>query len=148
MRGRKPSPERLTLLAKPRGHALGSLEPPPEAPDWLDADARDEWDRVVPALARVYLFVGTDIQLLAAYCQSYATWKRMTIRMRAEGEFIETPSGLRSHPALKECARLMTEMRRLAAEFGFTPAARSRITVDPPTGKDEDDFEAFTKGGL
>lgn len=141
MRGRKPS---ANTLAKSLVDESLPIEPPPDAPDWLDADARDEWYRVVPLLAARRILAQLDVQLLSSYCQTYAQWKRFTLRMRIEGETVVGGNGeLKLHPCAKHTIQLMQEMRRLAAEFGFTPVARSRAKAADtlPPKDDNEDFD-------
>src|ERR1043165_7406112 len=56
---------------------------PPEAPDWLPDEARAEWARVVPELARLDLVKPIDRASLTAYC---LTWDRL---VRAQKEIAD-----------------------------------------------------------
>src|SRR5665647_3181638 len=80
----KPRPVALKLL-EGRGHGTDSggrkVTPPPlfkrvppEAPEWLPTEARAEWDRVVPELARLELTKPVDRAALTAYV---LTWPRL-----------------------------------------------------------------------
>jgi len=136
LRGRKPSPE--TISAR----SLGAPEPPAH-PEWLEGEALAEWDRVIGELSRHYHISPLDAVSLAAYCRAYAMWRHADRELAAGLTFTSDNGNIRVHPAAKLCLSLFSELRRMAAEFGFTPAARSRI--DPPrkTEQEEDDFEDF-----
>lgn len=142
MKGRKPGLD--TLKKRLAGTYSG---PAPDCPDWLDDDARAEWARVAPELARAGVLTPVDAMTLAAYCQTYSQWKQAEQRVRADGLMIDGPRG---NPTLHPCARhavtLLAELRRVAGEFGFTPAARARVEAAPPTNAEQDAFAEFTGG--
>jgi P27 family predicted phage terminase small subunit len=149
MRGRKPTPARLRLLqgAAPASQRVRPGGPAPECPEWLDAEAKAEWVRVVPLLASQGVLLAVDAAALAAYCQTYSDWRKAAEQVRADGQtFRDAKGNIRVHPAAKLCLSLLSEMRRTAAEFGFTPAARSRIDTPPPQTGEQDDFEQFQRG--
>jgi len=141
VRGRKPSPESLKRLSEKWSVADG---PPPDPPEWLDAEAKAEWQRIVPHLAR--LIGELDLSLLEAYCRTYAMWRLADRQVRDEGQtFVDTHGNPHVHPAVKTSMGLLAEMRRMAAEFGFSPAARSRIDVPRNPEGDEAEFDAFQR---
>lgn len=125
----------------PRLAAVGG-GPVPGPPPWLEGVALEEWHRVAPLLASRRLLTELDQQTLAAYCDAFALYLRAREMVANEGLVIEGPNGaLRSHPAVKHCREFFQELRRISAEFGFTPAARARIDCPVP-GDEEEDFEA------
>lgn len=146
MKGRKPNPENLRLtgtVSATERMAIGGCTPP-IAPDWLCEEARVEWDRIVPELAKSYLVTPVDMATLAAYCQSYASWKQAELKVRSEGQTVYDHRGcIKLHPLARYAMQLLAELRRLAAEFGFSPAARTRI--DAPSGQSDEDRD-FDKG--
>lgn len=147
MRGRKPKAGRLAILEQDRQRVIGGTTPPSK-PEWLTPDASAEWDRVVSELSKNYLVTPLDAMTLAAYCQAYAMWRAADRQVREEGlTFVGDNGTIRAHPAAKLCLSLFAELRRMAAEFGFSPAARSRIDVDKPADVEIDDFEQFTSAG-
>jgi P27 family predicted phage terminase small subunit len=142
MRGRKPTPARLRLLAEDRERVIGSTTPP-ECPNWLSDEAREEWQRVVSELANGYVLTQLDQTTLAAYCETYAQWRKAVKEVRQEGFTVATKEGIKAHPTAKICSSLVCELRRMAAEFGFSPAARSRIDIPKPEGQEESELESF-----
>lgn len=101
---------------------------PPEAPGWLPDEARAEWERVVPELARLDLLKPVDRSALTAYC---LTWDRLVQaqrEMQADGSVLATNSqGRVRHPAVAVIEAASKELRAWAGEFGLTPSAEARV---------------------
>ena len=118
----------------------------PEPPDHLDDDAKAEWRHVSPELYRMGLLTTVDLQTLAAYCTAYGTWigaKRALAEM-AKGDpltkamMIKTTNGNAiMNPMLAIANKAARDLVKFGGEFGFTPAARTRIALEPdrPPGK-------------
>jgi P27 family predicted phage terminase small subunit len=90
------------------------------------------------------LLTTVDVAPLAAYCVSYQRWKSALEEFEKMAANDQVIGGLvvrgsegqpRSNPLLKIAASAASDMVRYASEFGFTPAARSRIAagVGPTT---------------
>jgi P27 family predicted phage terminase small subunit len=138
MRGRRPKPTRLKILSgNPGKRPLNSNEPRPEVavpecPIELGSGARREWDRMVAELAPLRILTHLDRAALAAYCGAYAMWAEATEAIQKYGSMVKSPSGYPVQSPYVSIANRQTEiMMRIASEFGFTPASRSRISVPP-----------------
>lgn len=143
MKGRKPMPERLKLLQEETQRVIGSTEAP-KKPSWLSGDAAEEWDRIVAELSKLYVVSPLDAMTLAAYCKAYALWRKFDAVLDEEGPTTVTASGeVKAHPAAKVCMSMFAEIRRMAAEFGMSPAARSRIDAPKPENPEDAEFEAY-----
>jgi P27 family predicted phage terminase small subunit len=136
MRGRRPKPTRLKVLTgNPGKRPLNQTEPRPEAvipdcPTELGEVARREWHRLAGELASLKLLTNLDRAALAAYCGSYALWAEATEAIQKYGSMIKSPSGYPvQSPYLAIANRQAEIMMRIASEFGFTPASRSRIAT-------------------
>ena len=100
------------------------LECPPE----LGPIARQEWDRIVGELTSLGVLSSFDRGPLAAYCTAYALWIEATDAVQKYGAMIKSPNGYPiQSPYLATVNRQAEIMMRIASEFGFTPASRSRI---------------------
>jgi P27 family predicted phage terminase small subunit len=100
------------------------LECPPE----LGPLARQEWDRIVGELTSLGVLSSFDRGPLAAYCNAYALWIEATEAVQKYGAMIKSPNGYPTQsPYLATVNRQADTMVRIASEFGFTPASRSRI---------------------
>ncbi len=146
-RGPPPKPTVLKLVAgNPGKRALNRAEPvppagEPEAPDFLDADARAVWDRLVPRLAKIGLARTIDGLALGRYCSLFVLWRRAVDFVRANGstypvrgEASGTAPGrilyFREFPQASELRKLHMQLLAVEREFGLTPAARTRINVE------------------
>lgn len=142
MRGPKPTPTGIKeLTGNPGKRALPKSEPKPrkarpQPPEHLNKDAKAEWARVEKEMASLGLLTGLDRASLAAYCQAYGRWaqaERALAKMtnQADGLVIKTQSGnMIQNPLVGVANKAMSDMMRYAAEFGMTPSARTRISVD------------------
>jgi P27 family predicted phage terminase small subunit len=146
-----PTPTYLKLLRGNPGKQKIRPEPqpklppsPPDPPDFLGEKAREEWARIAPELHRLHLLTVLDIAPLAAYCASAARWaeaERILARMAAEDPDTKglTITGTAGSPMVNpmlKVARLSAEdMLRFSCEFGFSPAARTRIRAGIPEVK-------------
>ena len=150
-RGRKPKPTHLRLLEGNKENRPLNLNEPkpipirPVAPKGLSPEAREEWDRIADETYNLGLLTTLDVQVLAAYCQSYGRWivaERKIAMMAAldpqtNGLLIKTVGGHPiPNPLIYIAANAARDMVRYAAEFGFTPAARTRIAVESATRAD------------
>jgi P27 family predicted phage terminase small subunit len=125
------------LTGNPGKRPLNNIEPRPEAavpscPDELGETARREWNRLVGELASLNLLTNFDRAALAAYCGAYALWAEATEAIQKYGVMIKSPSGYPVQSPYVSVANRQAEiMMRIASEFGFTPASRSRISTHP-----------------
>ena len=100
------------------------LECPPE----LGLVARQEWDRIVGELISKGVLSSFDRGPLAAYCSAFALWIEAVEAVQKYGAMIKSPNGYPSQsPYLATLNRQAEIMLRIACEFGFTLASRSRI---------------------
>jgi P27 family predicted phage terminase small subunit len=139
MRGRRPKPTRLKVLTgNPGKRPLNHDEPKPEfeipdCPPELGPVARREWDRLVGELGKLRLLTNLDRAALAAYCCAYALWSEAMEAIQKYGTMVKSPSGYPIQSPYVAIANRQAElMMRIASEFGFTPASRSRISTPAP----------------
>jgi P27 family predicted phage terminase small subunit len=142
------------LRGNPGRHPLNKGEPepsapaePPPAPEFLSEYGRAEWDRIAVELYRLGLLTTVDIAPLGAYCEAYAAWRTAVEKLKVmaacdpdAGALTITSchGGVMQNPLFLSMLQAANDIVRYANEFGFTPAARSRInTVEaqPAKGK-------------
>jgi P27 family predicted phage terminase small subunit len=151
----RPTPVRLKLLrGNPGKRRIGYVfePPPPEPPDppeFLTGYALEEWRRVAPGLSLFGLLHAFDVMPLSAYCLAYQHWRTAEEKLAAmallddkmHGLLVKGSKGQPVPNPLLDIARMAArDMVRFASEFGFSPAARSRISagislVPPPPSK-------------
>lgn len=136
MRGRRPKPTRLKILmGNPGKRRMNENEPKPEisipdCPVELGPVARQEWDRLVDQLAPLRILTHLDRAALAQYCAAYSLWLEAIEATQTYGAMVKSPSGYPVQSPYVSIANRQTEiMMRIASEFGFTPASRSRISA-------------------
>lgn len=68
--------------------------------------------------------------VLAAYCGAYGLWSEATEAIQKYGTMVKSPTGYPMQSPYVSIANRQAEiMMRIASEFGFTPASRSRISA-------------------
>lgn len=134
MPGPAPKPTITKRLAgNPGKRPLNDAEPQfsaevPTCPRHLSTAARTEWHRVAHALADAGVLTAVDRAALAAYCQAYGRWVEAERELMASGKVALTPNGYPVQSVWLQIAnKAMEQMHKFAAEFGMTPAARTRV---------------------
>jgi P27 family predicted phage terminase small subunit len=138
MRGRRPKPTRMKVLTgNPGKRPLNQHEPRPnpvvpDCPPELGPAAQREWVRLVGELSSLNMVTKLDRAALATYCGAYALWAEATEAIQKFGAMVKSPTGYpMQSPYISIANRQAEIMMRIASEFGFTPASRSRLSVPP-----------------
>jgi P27 family predicted phage terminase small subunit len=109
----------------------------PQCPRHLHGAARAEWKRLAPQLFEAGLLTELDVTALAALCSTWALWTEAKERLESEGLTVSVRGGaVRPSPWIAIASRAQRDMQLLQAEFGLTPASRSRVKVEPPPRRD------------
>lgn len=135
-RGPQPEPTALRLIkGNPGRRPLNNLEPQPRKqapprPAWLDADAAAVWDDLADELNITGLLTSVDGHAFAAYCATYARWRRAQIDIDRNGE-TETVrgKGIRRRAIVAICRELLNQVLKFQREFGLSPSSRSSIEI-------------------
>lgn len=114
----------------------------PKCPGHLAPEAKAEWRRITKHLEVLGLITEIDRAALAAYCSAWADYQWTEARIKElnredptgeKGRIGETPSGLRRPSVLVQIRyRALEMMAKFLAEFGMSPASRSRVTASDP----------------
>jgi P27 family predicted phage terminase small subunit len=136
MAGRKPKPTAIKeMLGNPGKRPLNEGEPKPtgvpKCPrQFLSPLARKEWKRIAKELAPLGLLTNVDRSAMAIYCAAWARWTEAHENIVKFGEVIKTHNGNPIQNPYRAIANRAEEtILKVAAEFGMTPSARSRISV-------------------
>lgn len=159
MPGRKKLPTALKVLkGTDQPCRINSLEPKfekiskaPPAPKWFSKISKKIYRDTSKALINAGVFEAVDLQMLIAYCQSYGLY--LEIEERLAGDLgnrlqnIETKFGEKTEvaPLQKISADVLKRSQSLAAEFGMTPASRSKVSASMPN--EEDPFTEYMRRG-
>ena len=132
------TPTRLKVLkGTDRPDRVNKNEPKPKpiAPDpppGLDRFGKQAWQRLAPMLERLGLLTEADAEMLWTFCD---TWSVLRRAVRELQKLNPTDDNYRRVAVTVENAR--KDLRLLGAEFGLTPASRSKIDL-PDQGDDAD----------
>jgi P27 family predicted phage terminase small subunit len=157
-RGTKPKPTALKLIeGNPGRRPLPKHEPKPRpgippCPEYLDARARAEWDRITPELYAAGVLTTIDGMVLALYCMAYSHLvdaEEALARMKARDQLtsalmIKTKNGNAiQNPLVGVINRNAMLVHRFACEYGMTPGARARIEAEPNVNPGTDKADAY-----
>ena len=145
-RGRKPLPKAIlklrnsSALRQPR-HKRTEPDPPEgklSCPSFLDREGRAEWRRITKSLAGMGILSPADRGAIAGMAHFWAIFVRTAKAMHG----MDSLATKDSRPVAATCSDAFSHYARTAAEFGLTPAARTRVDVDLE-GKKLDAFDQF-----
>jgi P27 family predicted phage terminase small subunit len=144
VRGRKPKPTALHNLQgtlRPARHAARAAEPQvvgklKEAPDWFSPSQRQAWDYalehapagVLGRIDRGVLTVWVVAEDLHRQAVEKVAVGGLIVRSPQKGEPIQNPY----LPVVNKQAMIML---KAAAELGFSPAARPRVSASEGAGR-------------
>ena len=138
--GPVPKPTKLKELAgNPGKRPLNEREPAvavpssaPYAPRFLNKEGKREWRRMAKLLLEVGLYSEVDRAALAMYCQAWGRWIEAEQMLRKTGGPVLVSSetlNLYQSPWLHVANKAQEQLRRMIAEFGLSPAQRSRVVA-------------------
>ena len=134
---RLPKPSALKLIEGNKGkRALNKQEPDPEylsdltAPAWLSPAAVTVWDEVAPHLRTARLLTKIDADALAMGCNAIAQY-RMASKECEEGMVLAGENGKYTSPWMIIQSMSFKQAMTIFQQFGMSPAARTRIAVNP-----------------
>jgi P27 family predicted phage terminase small subunit len=150
MPGPAPKPTALKIAeGNPGKRKLNSAEPRPtgvaEIPPGLPAEARREWKLYAPQFAKLGLLTELDAPAFAMLCQAWASWKKHLRLAQKQGNIINVNGQKIPNPHLIRADKEAAKLSKLLAEFGATPASRSRIQIDNPEAEGES-LDSFITG--
>lgn len=136
MRGRKPKPVELKVInGEKRPSRLNPNSPDPErkvpkAPRYLNARAREEWDRITEELGRLNMLCELDRTELASYCICQARHMEAEELLEKTG-LLDTDADGRAikNPLVEISSKHMELAHKFLIEFGMTPSSRARVKV-------------------
>jgi len=108
----------------------------PPMPPGLTGVAKQAWMTYEPILYNLGVLTEIDGLAFEQLCIVYADWVKYKKYLKAKGELIKVYDKHRRivdykvHPYAKLKVKAQEQLNRLLANFGMTPADRSRIVVD------------------
>ena len=142
MRGRKPKPSKLKLIAgNPGGRKLNKDEPIPsgylfEPPEWMSKEQKVGWAIAIEH-APHGLLKKLDGSALAIFIVAEDLHRQACIAVEKFGMITKSP--IKGDPVQNPYLPIINKqaqiMIKTAAELGFTPSSRSRVTLGADDGK-------------
>jgi P27 family predicted phage terminase small subunit len=144
LRGPAPTP---TAVLNQRGSWRGKKnksEPRPAkktplCPKWFDKDRRAVWKQLIPVLTEMGVLTRIDGWTLERYCDAMVRWRQTSKSLSETGEVYVTarddkgkPKCVQQLPQVSICSQLAALLAQIETQFGMTPSARTRITVEVP----------------
>lgn len=138
--GRPATPTALKLVnGNPGKRAINGKEPEPDLlqdlapPPHLAAPVAAVWNQLAPQLRKAQILTAIDTPALEIACDAIAVF-RLAMEKTADGKVL-VKNAETGNVSLSpwEMVKSMSAKRALAVlrEFGATPAARSKVMVDP-----------------
>ena len=133
--GRHSVPTEIRKLHGAQKSLLPKNEPQPKLitedfppPENLGHEAKTEWRKMIPALRQMGLLSTVDLTLLESWCAAAGDFRIATAALDRDGILIRDKDGyLRRSPWVFIKSKAVQELKGLASEFGFSPAARPRL---------------------
>jgi P27 family predicted phage terminase small subunit len=102
----------------------------PYAPRHLGHEAKREWRRMATILLEAGLYSEVDRAALAMYCQAWGRWVEAERELAKGDTILEGPNGGMYQSAwLSVANKAQDQLRKMIAEFGLSPAQRSRVVA-------------------
>ena len=149
MAGRRPKPTVLKLIeGNPGKRAINKNEPKPRreipsCPAHLDDSGKVAWCRLSLMLDRMGVLTEADGFALERLCDCYTDILACRQLIAEDGRTytVETKEGevlIKGDPAVAQLRAADAQFKSYLIKFGLTPAARSKVNVDPD-GDDKKD---------
>ena len=134
MRGRKPAPKAIKEVKGERKSRINQHEPAPlpaaslDPPAGLDEIGRAKWSELLPRLIETRVWSETDREALTTLCQAVSRHAEAQKQLATRGYWTKDANGIhRAAPWLTVAQKETALILRILAEFGFTPASRTRV---------------------
>lgn len=145
MPGPKKQPTAITLIkGNPSKRPLPENEPKPKAakpiaPTFLSPVAKKHWRKTVNELYAAKVMTKLDTDALCLYVEAYARWLDANEHLQKFGTVVKSPQGYpMQSPYMSISNKAFEQMKGMLAEFGMTPAARTKVTTVPDGEENKD----------
>jgi P27 family predicted phage terminase small subunit len=112
----------------------------PSMPDWMDAEASKEWNRISGHLHECGLLTQIDMEALAIYCQLWSRWVSLEMAIKTEGfTVIDSSDNQKINPKILAANTTANLIHKYLTQFGMTPSSRAGLHIKQPEGQKEED---------
>lgn len=140
-RPRKPTPTKI-LHGTFRKDRHKAQEPQPEAPQtvdppaWLDDYGRECWQAHVPQLLSLGVLSSIDVFYFAAVCERWSVYRKAVDDLKNGLTQVTEANGECSKPTVSIAKDAFNSFGAGLAEFGCSPATRSKVSAVKPRADD------------
>lgn len=113
----------------------GPLRIAPPCPVHLQGDARRIWKHTAKRLIALGVLTALDLDALGDYAAVRAEFLALDAHVHANLDKLRDSPSYPVAVVMRNAAR--DAMKKLAEQFGLTPASRSRLHVEPPAAMDD-----------
>jgi P27 family predicted phage terminase small subunit len=125
------------------------IEPVPDPPAYLTKWGIAEWNRLADQLHRQGLLQKTDWSMLGAACLEWQCYVQHREEQQDVGSYYKIPGkfgdSVQPHPLHYNGNNHLKNYVAICREFGFTPAARSKISVPQDLNKKQSPISSVLK---
>ncbi len=150
MPGRRPTPTALKLVTgNPGKRTLNKNEPKPRAkaptcPAHFDAKGKAVWKKLCTLLKGMGVLTEADGFALERLVDCYRDIEECRELIEKDGRTYKTEDMngnilVKNNPAVTQQRAADAMFKSYLVEFGLTPAARSKVNVEPPNGNKKKD---------
>lgn len=150
MAGRRPTPTALKLVTGNAGkRAINKREPKPRTkaptcPAHLDAKSKLVWKKLSTLLRGMGVLTEADGLALERLVDCYAdilACKELIERDKRTYKTVDQNGNtlIKNNPAVNQLRAADAQFKSYLVEFGLTPAARTKVTVELPDGDKKED---------
>lgn len=118
----------------------------PPCPDFFNQYQASEWQTVWSYLIQYKLAAPVDLSLIVSYCIEMGKYLQLVREMNGEYTLTNPKGYIVENPLNRVANNALTTALKLAAEFGFTPVSRSRITIPKKETEKADDITSLIDG--
>jgi P27 family predicted phage terminase small subunit len=107
-------------------------------PTWMDSAVKKKFRKLVKSMeATGRRFTAADTDVIAAYCQSFVSWRlaEMQLAILLENDptafwYATDKGGLGIHPMVQVAEKARNNMLRAAKEIGLSPLPESQVEAE------------------
>ena len=99
------------------------------APEWLDEDARAEYNRVVEEAGKINLLDNLDLSTLAIYADNYSRYVKCAKAMATGGIVVDVGDRILPSPYVVIADKAATQIQKCSTKLGLATTDRLRLIV-------------------
>lgn len=141
------NPGRRPLKVAPKTEIIQDKEPP----EYMTDGAKKEWKRIIKIYKTIGMITESDLKGLESLCNLADRLEWVTKQTTELIELYEVIDDLSMKVKIGDILKNMmnyelkysAQLKVMCGEFGFSPAARSRVGIKPEKPKEKNEIEDF-----